>query len=148
VTAVALALTVAAGVAGAVQAAVMGELGERAGVFPALAFSGVVAAVVGLAGLLVVRQSFQGMGGVVRQPVWLWTGGALGFIVVLAITVATPRIGVTATIGVLIALNLAVGGLIDHFGWFGSDRTPLSSMRVTGMVLLAVAAALALSKSG
>ncbi len=147
-TAVALALTVAAGVAGAVQAAVMGELGERAGVFPALAFSGVVAAVVGLAGLLVVRQSFQGMGGVVRQPVWLWTGGALGFIVVLAITVATPRIGVTATIGVLIALNLAVGGLIDHFGWFGSDRTPLSSMRVTGMVLLAVAAALALSKSG
>ncbi len=138
----------AAGVAGAVQAAVMGELGERAGVFPALAFSGVVAAVVGLAGLLVVRQSFRGMGGVVRQPVWLWTGGALGFIVVLAITVATPRIGVTATIGVLIALNLAVGGLIDHFGWFGSDRTPLSSMRVTGMVLLAVGAALALSKSG
>jgi len=148
VTAVALALTVAAGVAGAVQAAVMGELGERAGVFPALAFSGVVAAVVGLAGLLVVRQSFRGMGGVVRQPVWLWTGGALGFIVVLAITVATPRIGVTAKIGVLIALNLAVGGLIDHFGWFGSDRTPLSAMRVTGMVLLAVAAALALSKSG
>jgi transporter family-2 protein len=148
VTAVALALTVAAGVAGAVQAAVMGELGERAGVFPALAFAGVVAAVVGLAGLLVVKQSFHGMGGVVRQPVWLWTGGALGFIVVLAITVATPRIGVTATIGVLIALNLAVGGLIDHFGWFGFDRTPLSSIRVMGMVLLAVGAALTLSKSG
>jgi hypothetical protein len=32
----------AVGLAGAVQAAVMGELGGRAGIFPALAFSGVV----------------------------------------------------------------------------------------------------------
>jgi uncharacterized membrane protein YdcZ (DUF606 family) len=38
VTAVAIALAIAAGLAGAVQAAVMGELGERTGVFPALAF--------------------------------------------------------------------------------------------------------------
>jgi transporter family-2 protein len=147
-TAVAVALTILAGVAGAVQAAVMGELGERAGTFPALAFSGIVAAVVGFAALLVVRQSFHGIGGVVRQPVWLWTGGALGFVVVLAITVATPRIGVTATIGILIALNLAVAGLIDHFGLFGFGRTPLTSPRVIGIVLLAAGAALALSKRG
>jgi hypothetical protein len=32
---------VTAGLAGALQAAVMGELGERAEIFPALAFSGV-----------------------------------------------------------------------------------------------------------
>jgi transporter family-2 protein len=148
VTAVAIALTVAAGVAGAIQAAVMGELGERAGVFPALAFSGIVAAVVGLAGLLVVKQSLQGIGGPVRQPVWLWSGGALGFVVVLAITVSTPRIGVTATIGILIALNLAVAGIIDHYGLFGFDRTPLTTPRVVGIVLLAAGAALALSKRG
>jgi hypothetical protein len=42
-TAVAVALAVAAGPAGAVQAAMMGERGERVGVFTALAFSGVVA---------------------------------------------------------------------------------------------------------
>src|SRR5204863_9296535 len=47
VTAVAIARPIAAGVARAVQAAVMGELGERTGVFPALAFSGVVSVVLG-----------------------------------------------------------------------------------------------------
>jgi transporter family-2 protein len=146
VTAVAIVLTLAAGVAGAIQAAVMGELGERAGVFPALAFSGIVAAVVGVAGLLVVKQSLQGIGNPTRQPVWLWSGGALGFVVVLAITVSTPRIGVTATIGILIALNLAVAGIIDHYGLFGFDRTPLTPPRVVGIVLLAAGAALALSK--
>ena len=44
----AVALAVAAGLAGAVHAAVMGELGERVGIFPALAFSGVVAVVIGV----------------------------------------------------------------------------------------------------
>jgi uncharacterized membrane protein YdcZ (DUF606 family) len=77
VTGLAVALAVAAGLAGAVQAAVMGELGGRAGIFPALAFSGVVAVVIGLALLLVARQSFRGLVDGVRQPVWLWTGGAL-----------------------------------------------------------------------
>jgi uncharacterized membrane protein YdcZ (DUF606 family) len=68
-TGVAIALAVAAGLAGAVQAAVMGELGGRAGVFPALAFSGVVAVVIGLALLLVAKQSVRGLGEVARQPV-------------------------------------------------------------------------------
>ena len=66
-TGLAIALPVAAGLAGAVQAAVMGELGGRAGIFPALAFSGVVAVVIGLALLLVARQSFRGLGDVARR---------------------------------------------------------------------------------
>jgi uncharacterized membrane protein YdcZ (DUF606 family) len=60
VTGLAIALAVAAGLAGAVQAAVMGELGGRAGIFPALAFSGVVAVVTGLALLLIAKQSSAG----------------------------------------------------------------------------------------
>ena len=68
-TGVAIALAVTAGLAGAVQAAVMGELGGRAGVFPALAFSGVVAVVIGLALLLAAKQSLRGLGDVARQPV-------------------------------------------------------------------------------
>ena len=106
-TAVAIALTIAAGVAGAVQAAVMGELGERTGVFPALAFSGVVSVVLGLSLLLIVTQSFRGLADVAREPLWLWTGGALSVLIILAITVASPRIGLAATIGTIIALTSA-----------------------------------------
>ena len=75
-TGLAVGLAVAAGLAGAVQAAVMGELGGRAGIFPALAFSGVVSVVIGLALLLIARQSVRGLADVARQPLWLWTGGA------------------------------------------------------------------------
>jgi transporter family-2 protein len=148
VTAVAVGLAVAAGLAGAVQAAVMGELGERAGIFPALAFSALVAVVLGLVALLVARQSLRGLGDVVRQPVWLWTGGALSMLIILAITVAPPRIGLAATIGIIIALNLSVAAVIDRFGLFGFDRIPIGWARVLGLVLLGVGAALSLHKHG
>ncbi len=147
-TAVAIALAVAAGLAGAVQAAVMGELGERAGVFPALAFSGVVAFALGVVLLLLVKQSFRGLGDVARQPLWLWTGGALSVLIILAITVASPRIGLAATIGRIIAFNLGVAALIDRFGLFGFDRIPIGWARVLGLVLLRAGAMLSLRKSG
>ena len=90
-TGLAVGLAVAAGLAGAVQAAVMGELGGRAGIFPALAFSGVVSVVIGLALLVIAKQSIRGLADVARQPLWLWTGGALSVLIILAITVASPR---------------------------------------------------------
>ena len=147
-TAVAVALAIAAGIAGAVQAAVMGELGERTGVFPALAFSGIVSVVLGLTLLLVATQSFRGLGDVAHQPVWLWSGGALSVLIILAITVASPRIGLVATIGTIIALNLGMAAAIDRFGWFGLDRIGISWPRVVGLTLLGAGAALTLAKSG
>jgi bacterial/archaeal transporter family-2 protein len=148
VTAVAVALAVAAGLAGAVQAAVMGELGDRVGVFPAIAFSGIVVVALSVAGLLLVKHSFAGLGDVLDQPAWLWIGGALSVLIVLAITVAPPHIGVTATIGIIIALNLGVATAIDRFGLFGYDRIPIGWTRILGVVLLAAGAALSLHKGG
>jgi transporter family-2 protein len=146
-TAVAVVLAVAAGLAGAVQAAVMGELGERAGVFPALAFSGVVAFVLGFALLLIAKQSVGGIADVVRQPLWLWTGGAMSVLIILAITVASPRIGLAATIGIIIAFNLSAAAVIDGFGWFGFDRIPIGWTRLLGILLLGAGALLSLHKS-
>jgi transporter family-2 protein len=147
VTGVAIALTIAAGIAGAVQAAVMGELGERTGVFPALAFSGIVSVVLGLALLLIAKQSFRGLGDVVREPLWLWTGGALSVLIILAITVASPRIGLAATIGTIIALNLGMAAAIDRFGWFGLDAIGIGWTRAAGLVFLGIGAALTLIKT-
>ena len=145
--AVAVAVAASAGLAGGVQLAVMSELGTRVGVAPAVAFSGVVTALLALIGLLAVRQSFSGLGDVVREPVWLWTGGALSLFIIVAMTVAGPRIGVTATIGLVIAGNLTVGAVIDRFGLFGLDRIPLTAPRLLGVLLLAAGAALSLHRT-
>lgn len=144
--ALAVVLALAAGLAGSVQAAVMGKLGERVGIFEALAFSTIVSIVIGMTALLVVRQSFAGIGEAARQPVWLWTGGALSAFIVLAITVGPPRIGVTATVALVIAGNLAMAALIDRLGWLGNERIELNWQRVLGIMLVAAGAALTLKK--
>jgi transporter family-2 protein len=144
--ALAVVLALSAGLAGSVQAAVMGKLGERVGIFEALAFSTVVAIVIAFVALLLVRQSVSGIGGAARQPVWLWTGGALSAFIVLAITFGPPRIGVTATVGIVIAGNLVMAALIDRFGLLGNDQIDLNWPRVLGVLLLAAGAALTLHK--
>jgi transporter family-2 protein len=144
--ALAVVLALSAGLAGSVQAAVMGKLGERVGIFEALAFSTIVAIVVAFAALLVVRQSVDGIGAAARQPVWLWTGGALSAFIVLAVTVGPPRIGVTATVGIVIGGNLVMSALIDRFGLLGNERIALDWPRVLGIVLLATGAALTLRR--
>ena len=141
-----VAFTVAAGLAGGVQVAVMGELGSRIGSLEAFGFSAAVTAAIGLTLLVVARQSVAGYADAVREPAWLWTGGLMGAIVVLAITVAAPRIGATATIAIIIAGNLAAGAAIDRFGLFGLDRVAMGWPRMLGIALLAVGAALSLKR--
>jgi transporter family-2 protein len=144
--ALAVVLALSAGLAGSVQAAVMGKLGERVGIFEALAFSTVVAIVVAWVTLVVVRQGVGDVAAAPRQSVWLWTGGALSAFIVLAITVGPPRIGVTATVAMVIAGNLAMATLIDRFGWLGNKQIDLNWPRVLGLFLLVAGAALTLRK--
>lgn len=145
-TAVAISLTVVAGLAGAVQAAVMGELGQRVGIAPALAFAVLISLACALALLVAWERSFGGLADAAGQPAWLWLGGVMSVFIVLAITVATPRIGVAATIGIVIAGNLAMGALIDQYGLLGQEQASLTWPRLVGLVLLAVGAALSLDR--
>jgi transporter family-2 protein len=140
---VAVTLCVLAGLAGPMQAAVMGELGERVGIVPALALSALVTTAVALAALAIMR---QGVGDAVRQPAWLWTGGAISAFIVISVTVAPPRIGTTATIGVIIAGNLAMAAVIDRYGLLGQEQIGLGWPRLLGIGLLAAGAALSLHR--
>ena len=124
----------------------MGELGERVGIAPALAFAVIVSLVGALAILLVWERSITGVGAAAREPAWLWLGGLMSVFIVLAITVATPRIGVAATIGIVIAGNLVMGALVDQYGLLGQEQVAITWPRVLGLLLLAVGAALSLDR--
>jgi transporter family-2 protein len=140
-------LTLVAGLAGSIQAAVMGELGERVGIVPALAFAVGISLACALAALLVWERGFAGVRAAAREPVWLWTGGVMSVLIVLAVTVAAPRIGVTATIGLVIAGNLTMAAVIDRYGLFGQDVIPIDRWRLLGLALLAAGSALSLSRT-
>ena len=145
-TALAVALASVAGLAGAVQVAVMSELGDRVGVAAALAVSAVVTLVVAAVILGVAPDGVSNFREAFHIPAWLWIGGALSILIVLAVTVGGARIGSAATIGIIIAGNLVMAAVIDRYGLFGVDRIALTWPRVLGIVLLALGAALSLHK--
>ena len=146
-TGAAASLALVAGLAGSIQVAVMGRFGERIGSFEALAANLIFSSILAVTVLLVLRQSLAGFGDALRSPWWYWVGGGgMGVVVVLSITVVTPRIGAAATIGLLIAGQLAMGVAIDTYGLFGVDKVALSWPRILVVLLLAVGAALALRR--
>jgi transporter family-2 protein len=146
VSAAAALLAALAGLAGSVQAAVMGRLGSRVGTLEALAFASALQALLTAALVLGIRGGFGGYGAAARQPVWLWAGGVMGALIVFTVTFATPRIGTAATIGILVAGQLAMGVAIDRFGLFGLEQIAISWPRAVGVVLLGVGAALSLHR--
>lgn len=128
------------------QVAIQGRLGERVGSLEAVATAVAIGGLLALALLLAVRRSFDGIGDAVSGPKWQLLGGVFGVAIVLGITYAAARIGVVATTAFLIAAQFALAAVIDRFGWFGVDRVAVTWPRVTGIVLLAIGAALTLKR--
>src|SRR5213079_1360732 len=114
----------------------MSRLGERIGVLQALAFSTLRTAALDAVGLLVVRRSLAGYARALHQPWWMLLGGVMGLLIVFSVTYAGPRIGVAATVGVLIAGQLVMGAAIDHWGLLGAERIALHWPRLLGILLL------------
>lgn len=124
----------------------MSRLGERIGVAEALGFATLLTAAVAFLGLVLVRRSVSGYERALQQPWWMLTGGLLGLLIVFTVTYAGPRIGVAATVGILIAGQLVMGAAIDRWGLLGSERIALHWPRLLGIALLAGGAALSLRK--
>jgi transporter family-2 protein len=124
----------------------MSRLGERIGVLQALAFASLLTAVLALVLVLVAGRGVAGYARALHQPWWMLGGGVMGLFIVFTVTYAGPRIGVAATVGILIAGQLVMGAAIDRWGLFGSQRIALHWPRLLGIALLAVGAALSLRK--
>ncbi len=145
-TAFAALLAFTAGLGGAVQIAVQGRLGERVGTFEAMATASLVGALLALLVLLVVRRSFAGIGDAIGPPKWMHVGGVMSALILLAITIAGPRIGIVATTSVLIAAQFTLATIIDRLGWFGVERIAVGWPRVLGLAFLCIGAVLTLRR--
>ena len=139
-------LALAAGFGGAVQIAVQSRLGDRVGSLEAVATASLIGAVIALTVLLLARRSLAGVGDAFGSPKWMLLGGVMSALIILAITVAGPRIGIVATSAVLIAAQFTLATVIDRNGWFGVERIAVTWPRLLGIGLLFVGAALTLRR--
>ncbi|MEK4366592.1 DMT family transporter [Paenibacillus amylolyticus] len=94
---------------------------------------------VGAVSLIII--SFFTRGPLVKKewleaPLWMWTGGLLGAFYVLATTILMPRIGVAATVGYVLAGQVIISIIIDHFGLVGATMHAINLPRMVGALLV------------
>ncbi len=123
-----------------------GRLGDRIGSLEALVCAVVIGAVTALLVLLVARRSLDGLRAGFAGPRWMLLGGLMSVVIVLAITIAGPRIGIVATTAFLIVGQFGLATVIDRFGLFGVQSVALAWPRLLGLALLAAGAALTLKR--
>ena len=65
-----------------------------------------------------------------------WIGGLLGAFFVAATVTLVPRLGVAMSFSLIIAGQMMVTILIDHFGLLGVEVKPISFARIAGILLI------------
>lgn len=73
-----------------------------------------------------------------NAPLIAWIGGILGAFFVASAVVLVPRIGVALTFSLIIAGQMLVTLIIDHFGVLGVPEKPINLMRVLGATLITI----------
>ena len=92
-----------------------------------------------LVALCAVAGGFAGIGRLGDAPLHVAVGGGLiGALYVGSIVWTVRALGAGGLTAVTIAGQLGVAILIDHFGWLGVDRSPITVAKVSGVLLLAV----------
>lgn len=69
-------------------------------------------------------------------PWYAWVGGLYGAIFVVAAAWGVPRLGVATTIILMVAGQLLLSVVLDHFGAMGMPKQPISWGRVAGIGLV------------
>lgn len=72
-----------------------------------------------------------------RSVPWYTLGaGAFGLIVISSMSYMIPRIGIAGALITLLAGQLIVGSLLDHFGWLGVTQRVLDLPRIIGLIVV------------
>lgn len=87
--------------------------------------------------LLVSRQTFSWQG-VKDAPAHLWLGGLLGAFYVTVVILAFPKLGPGLTFGLIVAAQMVVSILLEHYNVLVAQQNPISAMRVLGIALVVV----------
>lgn len=75
-----------------------------------------------------------------NAPVFAWLGGLLGAFFVASTIILLPRLGVVLTISLVIAGQMIMSLIIDHFGLLGTPVKEINLARVSGVILIGVGA--------
>lgn len=89
-----------------------------------------------IAVLMVVRPQMPELSSVQSIPWWAWCGGILGSIFITTQIVAVPHLGAALLFATIIATQLTISLLLDHFGILVNEPHSINLWRATGAAFI------------
>ena len=77
-------------------------------------------------------------GEIIGFPWWVWTGGLLGAFFVASTVALVPRLGVALTFSLIIAGQMLITLVIDHFGFLDVPVKAVNLPRLLGVTFITV----------
>lgn len=124
----------AGGAAVALQAQFVGVIDDRAGTLAAVFVTYGAGGL--LAGGLMLAMRGADISALRDVPPYAYLSGALGLVVIGAISWGVARLGVVRGLLLVTLAQFLLGAVIDQFGWFGADVRVLDLPKAVGIVLL------------
>ncbi len=125
----------AGGVAVGLQSPLASMLSQRLGVLESVFIVHIGGALVALIPLLILGHR---LGQWRSVPWYTLTAGAFGLVVIASMSYMIPRVGVAAAVTAIVAGQLLVGTLLDHYALLGSAGRPLDVTRAVGLTIVMV----------
>ena len=123
----------AGGLAIGLQSPMASMITQRLGIFESVFIVHLGGAVIALIPMLILGSKMSQW----RNVPWYTLGaGFFGLGVIAAISFMIPRIGVAPALIILLAGQLVMGAVLDHFGWLGLAPRPLDAARVLGVAVV------------
>lgn len=94
---------------------------------------------IGLVALLVYNFTTRNQpswAGLKAAPWYAWTPGILGAFYVTAIIMAFPRIGAALTFGLVVAGQMLIAVLLDHFNILVAQQHSINVWRILGVLMI------------
>ncbi|MFZ7102814.1 MAG: DMT family transporter [Peptococcaceae bacterium] len=71
------------------------------------------------------------------NPIY-WIGGIFGACIVLLSIITVPLLGASVSMALFVTVQLITSAVLDHFGLLGIAATPLTPLKVLGIIVLII----------
>jgi transporter family-2 protein len=128
--------TLLGGIAVGLQGPLSSMITEQIGVMESIFIVHISGAV--LIGIPLLLHRGGNLGQWRHLPWYALLSGASGLVIIAALSFAIPRVGVAPTVTLVVAGQLILSLLVDHFGLLGTDVRHVDLTRLLGVIVLFV----------
>ncbi|MGE8499224.1 MAG: DMT family transporter [Pseudomonas sp.] len=131
-----LALPFVAGACLPLQAGINGQLAKQVSSVLSAALISFSVGTLALLILVLAQREMPGLSALKGLTWWHWSGGLLGVMFIATAAFAGPRVGAVLFMVLVIAGQLSMAVMLDHFGWAGFREAPISLGKIGGLLLI------------